>query len=199
MTHQASDEARDFENGVGRTTRSVGIVLGVALAATISSTPASANSGFDDAHSLRSLDIMLMVTALRCRSSAHDFQSDYHRFSAAHLRHLNAAGTTLKRSFVASYGERNPTRALDRMGVKIANTYGDGHPWLSCAELKQVTQDLTASSDAQSLAINARYFLSASRPLPAPQITPQFGDGSEQGGEVVQITYNMTAEWEKRP
>lgn len=199
MTHQAWEEAWEFKSGLGRTTKSIGLVLGVAMIATLSATPVSANSGFDDAHSLRSLDIMLMVTSLRCRSSADDFQSDYHRFSAAHLKHLNAASRTLKRSFVASYGERNPSRALDRMGVKIANSYGDGHPWLSCAQLKQVTQDLTANSDVQSLATHARYLLSATRPAPAPQIAPRLGQASEQSDEGVQITYNLTAQWDKRP
>lgn len=181
--------------------RTLGSFAGIAAAATVMSAPAHANSGFEDAHSLRSLDIMLMVTSLRCRTGAHDFQSDYHRFSATNLKHLNAASSTLKRTFVASYGERNPNRALDRMGVKIANSYGDGHPWLSCAELKQVTQELSQGSDAQSLVTNARYLLSAARPAPphgtqvAALNAPESAARAVQTGDNVQITYNMTAQW----
>ncbi|UAB76917.1 S-adenosyl-L-homocysteine hydrolase [Erythrobacter sp. SCSIO 43205] len=172
---------------------SLAITAFASVAVTLFATPASANSGFEDAHSLRSLDIMLMVTSLRCRTSAHDFQSDYHRFSAANLKHLNSASDRLKRSFRASYGESNPARALDRMGVKIANSYGDGHPWLSCAQLKEVTQTLAQNTDAQSLVANARYLLSAERPTPATsaQTAPRIAHG--QGD--VQISYNLNAGW----
>ena len=168
----------------------------MALAAGLMATPAHANSGFEDAHSLRSLDIMLMVTSLRCRNGAHNFQSDYHQFSATHLQHLNAASRTLKRTFAASYGERNPARALDRMGVKIANSYGDGHPWLSCAELQQATRELSQSGDQAILVESARFLLSASRPFDAPATQIAQLKAQEQS---VQITYNMTADWEKRP
>ena len=180
------------DRGFWRPAKSTGFVMGVALAAALTSTPAHANDRFEEAHSLRSLDIMLMVTALRCRSGPHDFQSDYQQFAATHLPHLNAAGRTLKRNFAASYGERNPSRALDRMGVRIANAYGGGHPWMSCAELQQVTRDLCESEDAKSLASSARYLLSASRPPSetAPEVARS---------EPVRIGYNMTAEWEKRP
>jgi hypothetical protein len=180
------------DRGLGRTARSLGLIVGVALTSAFAAAPAHANNGFEEAHSLRSLDIMLMVTALRCRAGPHDFQSDYHQFSATHLPHLNAAGRTLKRTFAASYGERNPSRALDRMGVKIANAYGGGHPWMSCAELQQVTRDLCESADAKSLASKARYLLSAAR--------PQAETSPEQAqSDPVRIGYNMTAEWEKRP
>lgn len=167
--------------------------MGVALATAMTSAPAKADTGFEDAHSLRSLDIMLMVTSLRCRSGPNDFQADYHRFSAAHLSQLNAASRTLKRTFAASYGEGDPTRALDRMGVKIANAYGGGHPWMSCAQLQQTARDLLQTTDTASLARTARYLLSAERPQaqqPALQIAQ---------GEPVRIGYNMTAQWEQRP
>lgn len=181
------------------TAKSTGLLMGAALACAGLSAPAHANDGFEEAHSLRSLDIMLMVTALRCRTGPHDFQSDYHQFSATHMPHLKAASSTLKRTFAASYGERNPARALDRMGVKIANAYGGGHPWMSCAELQQVTRDLCESSDAASLADSARTLLSAARPVQEPQ--PQFAESEPNfpRSENVRIGYNMTAQWEKRP
>lgn len=180
------------DRGFWRAANSTGFVMGVALAAAVTSTPAQASDRFEEAHSLRSLDIMLMVTALRCRSGPHDFQSDYHQFSATHLPHLNAASRTLKRTFAASFGEGNPTRALDRMGVRIANAYGGGHPWMSCAELQQVTRDLCESADAKSLASRARYLLSAVRPQ--SEISLELAQN-----EPVRIGYNMTADWEKRP
>jgi len=184
----------DAQNrGLWRTLKSTGFIMGAALIGAVTSAPAQANSEFEDAHSLRSLDIMLMVTALRCRTGPHNFQSDYHRFSATHLPHLKAASRTLTRTFAASYGETNPSRALDRMGVKIANAYGGGHPWMSCEELQKVARDLSHERENRAtLAKSARYLLSASRPAsePVQQIAQ-----SEQ----VRIGYNMTAEWEKRP
>jgi len=139
----------------------------MAVTAGLAGAPAHAQTDFEEAHSLRSLDIMLMVTALRCRSGPHDFQADYNRFAAAHLPHLNAAGRTLRHNFAASYGQTNPERALDRMGVRIANSYGDGHPWMECAELQQMTRELVQQSDRAKLAETARYMLRAARPEPA--------------------------------
>jgi len=182
------------DQGFWRCARSTGMVVTVGLAAALTSAPAQAESGFEDAHSLRSLDIMLMVTSLRCRSGPNDFQGDYHRFSATHSAQLSAAGHTLKRTFAASYGETNPARALDRMGVKIANSYGGGHPWLSCADLQQATRELSQSPDTASLAQYARYLLGASRPA-----GQQTAIAAIKNSEPAQISYNMTAEWEKRP
>ena len=188
--------------GLRHVARSAAVALAAALGAAFFAPPAQASDGFEEAHSLRSLDIMLMVTALRCRSGPHDFQSDYHQFSATHLSHLNAAGRTLQRTFAASYGERNPARALDRMGVKIANAYGGGHPWMSCAELQQVTRDLSQGADKASLAQSARYLLSASRPqqMGATQqaVSKETMSGPARSSGV-RIGYNMTADWEKRP
>src|SRR6478752_2515127 len=77
---------------------STGVAAGLAaLAVLATSMPAQANAG-DDAEKVRRLDIMLMVSALRCRNTSDGFQSDYDRFSAAHLSELNAAAATLKQS-----------------------------------------------------------------------------------------------------
>ncbi len=193
-TERTTQDFGKQDIGFWRTVRSTGTIAAFAIGAVITSTPAQANNGFDDAYSLRSLDIMLMVTSLRCRSGAHDSQSDDYRFSANHLEQLNAAGRTLKRSMAANYGEKNPEQALDRMGVRIANSYGGGHPWLDCAQLQQVTRDLSHSSNAENLLHRARYLLSATRPV-EDQVPFDHGSSSEP----VQITYNMTADWEKRP
>ena len=48
-----------------------------------------------DAEKLRRLDIMLMVTALRCRTTADNFQSDFADFEAAHLPELNDAAISV--------------------------------------------------------------------------------------------------------
>jgi hypothetical protein len=121
---------------------STGVAAGIAaLSILTAAVPAQANAG-GDAEKVRRLDIMLMVSALRCRNTSDGFQSDYDHFSSAHLSELNQAAATLKQSFNARYGASGANRALDKISTSMANSYGQGHPWLNCAELKQATQSL---------------------------------------------------------
>jgi hypothetical protein len=120
-----------------------GIAAGVAVMSILASAPAIASGGASNqAEKLRRLDIMLMVTGLRCRTTADNFQADYGRFTTRHLPALNAASTTLKGDLSRRYGPVGANRALDKMSVKMANEYGQGHPWLSCGQLKQITRNL---------------------------------------------------------
>lgn len=121
--------------------------IGMALAALAAGAmacamPASAK-GDGDAENLRRLNIMLMVTSLRCRTTKDNFQPEFQRFEAAHMKELNAAASQLRQGLVARHGAAGATRALDRISTGMANQYGQGHPWLSCAELKVATRILT--------------------------------------------------------
>jgi hypothetical protein len=122
----------------------LGIVF-AALAAggMVCAMPASAAGG-KDAERLRRLDIMLMVTSLRCRTTPDNFQPEFQRFEAAHLGTLNEAAGELRNGLVTEYGVTGATRALDRLSTTMANQYGQGHPWLGCAELKVATRILTS-------------------------------------------------------
>ena len=134
----------------------------IAAAATLATTPsvAVANNLSQD-EKIRRLDIMLMVTSLRCRMGNDDFQPHYRKFSAKHLKALNASARRLEKSFVAQHGAKGAKRALDRISVGMANEYGQGHPWLNCAELKQITGDLSLSTDSVVLAQAADDLLGA--------------------------------------
>lgn len=46
----------------------------------------------------------------------------------------------------------------------MANQYGQGHPWLECAELKQVAQGLAAEKDSARLLAAADELLARDRP-----------------------------------
>lgn len=127
------------------------IAAGLAAAGLVVSSPVSA-SNLSQAEKLRRLDIMLMVTGLRCRTSADNFQPEYHRFSANHLAELNAAAATLQRELASRYGAAGAARALDKMSVQMANEYGQGHPWLNCHQLKQVAGTLANMRGAAPLA-----------------------------------------------
>lgn len=117
------------------------VAASLAAASLLISVPANA-AGMSQAEKLRRLDIMLMVTGLRCRTTAQNFQADYGRFTTAHIAELNAASNALKADLARKYGAAGANRALDKLSVTMANRYGLGHPWLNCGQLKQVAQNL---------------------------------------------------------
>lgn len=113
-----------------------------------------------NAENIRKLNIMLMVTSLRCRMGESDFQADYQKFASAQLANLNRAGDHLRRDMERKLGKRSSKLALDRIGVSVANNYGEGHPWLDCAQLKSATQSLTQTLAPDELARAADELLS---------------------------------------
>jgi hypothetical protein len=119
-----------------------GVAAGVAAASLLFSIPVSAAGGMSQAEKLRRLDIMLMVTGLRCRTTSDNFTFEYGRFTTNHLGTLNAASNTLKADLSKRYGPAGANRALDKLSVQMANQYGQGHPWLNCGQLKKVTRTL---------------------------------------------------------
>ena len=118
-----------------------GFAACVAAAGMILSFPAAAG-GVGQAEKIRRLDIMLMVTGLRCRTTKDNFQREYGRFTTNHIGELNAAARALKADYAARLGPAKADRALDKLSVQMANQYGQGHPWLNCGQLKQVARTL---------------------------------------------------------
>jgi hypothetical protein len=146
-------------------TRKGGIAAALALAGLLASQPLAAQSAADEAELLRRLDIMLMVTALRCRHGADDFQADYNRFAVRHLATLNQASRQMQAVHAAHYGERSARRYLDTISTSMANRYGQGHPWLDCAALGQVTRGLAQSDGRQVLLAAAEELLADGAPI----------------------------------
>ena len=122
--------------------------------------PAQA-AGNGDAEKLRRLDIMLMVTGLRCRTDPHDFQADFQEFEANHMGALNGAASEMRSGFVGRFGVVGADRALDRISTAMANEYGQGHPWLGCADLKVVAKSLARMRGSESLIEAANQLLSS--------------------------------------
>ena len=131
-------------------------------------TTTNANPAMIEAESIRTLDMMLMATSLRCRKGEHDFRAEYDLFSRHNGHLLRSANDTMRRSLNATYGLRGGERALDRMSVRMANNYGNGHPWMSCSELKAAAVDLARAHSKASLAA------AANRLLSPPQIAYDF-------------------------
>lgn len=103
------------------------------------------------AEKLRRLDIMLMVTGLRCRTTAHNFQADYGHFTTKHIAALNAASREMKAGLAKRYGAAGANKALDKLSVTMANDYGNGHPWLGCDQLKKVASGRAAAQGTAPL------------------------------------------------
>lgn len=125
--------------------------LAVAATLVLAPAPAQANAALEEAEKLQKLDIMLMVSSLVCRFGQDNFQSDYSRFAATHRMTLNAAGDTLQRDMIARHGPSAGKKALDRINVRMANEYGQGHPWMACAQLKSAASQLAQVNDRTTL------------------------------------------------
>ena len=132
---------------------------GLCAAALLAGTPAAAQSDVESAEKIRRLDIMLMVTALRCRFGADNFQADYEAFSARHLSTLNDAGQRLTEELSARHGPQGAKRALDRLMTGMANGYGMGHPTMDCGQLKQAAQGLAYETASHNLVAAADVLL----------------------------------------
>lgn len=140
-----------------------GLAAACAVAGLVAANPAAADT-MSSAEKVRRLDIMLMVTGLRCRTTADNFQADYGRFTTRHIGELNQASDALKRELADRFGTSGSARALDRLSVTMANAYGNGHPWLGCAELKSVATTLADMRGGDPLVEAADQLLGASRP-----------------------------------
>jgi hypothetical protein len=138
-------------------------VAALAAASLLAGSPAAAQSDVASAEKIRRLDIMLMVTALRCRFGADNFQADYEAFSARHLSTLNAAGQRLTQELSVRHGAQGARRALDRMMTGMANEYGMGHPTMDCAQLKRTARGLAYETPSSSLVAAADVLLGGRR------------------------------------
>ena len=127
-----------------------GFAACVAAAGMVLSYPAAAG-GTGQAEKIRRLDIMLMVTGLRCRTTKDNFQHEYGQFTTNHIGELNDAAHQLKAQYAVQYGPGKADRALDKLSVQMANQYGNGHPWLNCGQLKQVASTLADMRGLQPL------------------------------------------------
>lgn len=117
-----------------------------------------------EAEKLHRLNVMLMVTALRCRRSADDFTADYQRFAGQQALPLAQAGAQLRGDYIARQGARAGQVAFERLGTSMANGYGQGHAWLSCGQLRQVTRNLSAVQGRATLVEAADQLLAPRAP-----------------------------------
>jgi len=123
-------------------------------------TPAQAQEA-SAADKLRRLDIMLMVTSLRCRNTEDNFQTDFAQFEGRHMKELNAAAAELRKN-----AGPQADKALDKISTTIANKFGAGHPFMNCHDLKDLTHRL-AEVEGAAVLLEA-----ADRVFAAPPLAP---------------------------
>lgn len=123
--------------------------VAAAVSTLVAMPPAAVAGTPEEASQLRRLDIMLMVSSLRCRFGADNFQSDYAQFSTQQNPVMQDAFRTLQADYAARMGPARAKKALDTVSVSMANQYGQGHPWLGCGELKAMTKELAGTQRAQ--------------------------------------------------
>lgn len=94
------------------------------------------------AASVANLNMMMMVTALRCRNGQHNFLAEYNRFVRLNNPVIGAHNAQVKARFARMVGGAGAERAMDKFTISLANHYGTGHASMDCAELKLLASEL---------------------------------------------------------
>lgn len=132
-----------------------GIFRRVALCAVVlglSAQPAHAcwNSAEQDAVRISNLNMMLMVSALRCRNGRDNFLDHYNRFVGSNNALLGSQNTVIRNRLAAIVGAHVAINALDKMTIGFANNYGGGHPTMGCAEIRQLASEILSQRQSVS-------------------------------------------------
>ena len=94
------------------------------------------------AASVANLNMMMMVSALRCRKGPNNFLDDYNRFVKANTSVVGSQNAIVKARFARLLGAKSADGALDRLTVGYANHYGGGHATMDCAALGELAARL---------------------------------------------------------
>ena len=76
------------------------------------------------AASVRELQSMLMVAALRCQVAGHPMMNDYNDFVMANRTAIGAMNDRIKAHFIRTFGPAGGQRAYDSFTTSMANGYG---------------------------------------------------------------------------
>ena len=98
---------------------------------------------------VRDMETMLMVTALRCRTSASSFMDRYNAFVVGNRTVLTAINASLRNHYAERFGKAGSLNAYDGFVTKIANRYGAGVDGLNCADMSSIMD--AVASEATSI------------------------------------------------
>lgn len=143
------------------------VLSGVVVASVMVAAPAQAacwSAETVEAAKVRDMETMLMVSALRCRTTGFDFMGKYNAFVRSSRASLTVANDRLRQHFSAGVGGVAGLNAYDRYATSLANRYGAGAEGLNCRDMASITD--AALREGQS-------FESLSRLATRAQIEPE--------------------------
>lgn len=122
--------------------------MAAAIAATMPLAPATAATCWKqtavEAAQIRDFEMMLMVSALRCRATGNDFLANYNRFIREKRDALTQVNDELREHFRSEVGPVGALGAYDNYVTGIANSYGAGTDGLACRDLQSITDAAVA-------------------------------------------------------
>jgi hypothetical protein len=117
------------------------MVMGAVMVSALAAAPAQAGCWSVDAieaAKVRDMETMLMVSALRCRASGHDFMGKYNHFIRSSRASLMVANDRLRHHFANGVGGVAGLNAYDRYATSLANRYGAGADGLNCRDMASI-------------------------------------------------------------
>lgn len=97
-----------------------------------------------EAAQIRDFEMMLMVSALRCRSTGNSFLAEYNRFIREKRDALTQVNDELREHFRSVAGPVGALSAYDNYVTGLANVYGAGADGLACRDLQSITDAANA-------------------------------------------------------
>lgn len=123
-------------------------MLTAAIAAMMPLAPATAATCWKttavEAAQIRDFEMMLMVSALRCRATGNNFLASYNRFIREKRETLTQVNDELREHFRSVAGPVGALGAYDNYVTALANVYGAGADGLACRDLQSITDAANA-------------------------------------------------------
>jgi len=150
------------------------IMAGV-IAATSIAVPAQAqrcwNQASVEAAQVKEFEIMLMVATLRCQAKGLDLSGDYNGFIAAHRPALRAAGEEIVRELKVGSTAAVAMKAYDKLGVVLANKYGNGVLGLECLDFQAIIAEAKSAATGKPQLVTLAQRAGMNPELPGPRCT----------------------------
>ncbi|WP_313809437.1 hypothetical protein [Sphingobium sp.] len=118
-----------------------------------------------EAAQIRDFEMMLMVSALRCRATGNNFLPSYNRFIREKRETLTQVNDELREHFRSVAGPVGALGAYDDYVTGLANSYGAGADGLACRDLQSITDAANALPPRRSALLELADAAGISPPL----------------------------------
>lgn len=169
-------------------------LVAAAIAATMPLAPASAATCWKqqavEAAQIRDFEMMLMVSALRCRATGNDFLASYNRFIREKRDSLTQVNDELREHFRSAVGPVGALGAYDNYVTGVANSYGGGADGLACRDLQSITEAAVALPPTRAALLELADAAGISPHLSGARcdvVIAVAGKGTEKAREPVQV------------